>query len=124
MRMITITGKFESLNEYILACRRNPYAGSAMVNRVEKNIMKQLKDQKLKPLKPPIKIAYKFYETTRRRDKDNISGFFHKVFQDSLVKSGLLVDDGWKYISGYSDDFGIDKTPRVEIMIYERCKIE
>ena len=122
MKRVTIKGRFPSINEYVNCCRRNRYSGAAMVDKAEKDIIDQLKKQKLKPFKVPVRIAYKFYEPNRRRDKDNVSGFFHKVFQDSLVKAGLLPDDGWDEISGYRDDFGIDKNPHIDVLVYERVK--
>ena len=119
MRQITIIGKYPSINEYVAACRRNQYAGASMIKESERDIIEQLKTQKVRPFKPPIHISYFYFETSRRRDKDNISGYFHKVFQDALVKAGLLPDDGWNYISGFSDSFGTDKHPYIEIEIRE-----
>ena len=56
----------------------------------------------------------------RKRDLDNISAFAHKVIQDGLVQCGLLANDGWKNIVGYSDDFYVDKdNPRIEVTIRE-----
>ena len=68
----------------------------------------------------PVKIYYTFYEENRKRDLDNISAFAHKVIQDGLVKGGLLANDGWKNIVGFSDDFFVDKdNPRIEVTIRE-----
>lgn len=92
-----------------------------MINDAEKKITYALHGQK--KLKPPVRISYLFVEQNRRRDHDNVSGFFHKVFQDSLVKAGMLENDGWNEIVGYRDDFTVDKNnPRVEVSIYERAK--
>lgn len=120
MKTIVIHGRFASLNEYIAACRRNQYAGAGMIKKAEKEIILQIRNQQRKPFKTPVYLSYAFYEPSRRRDLDNISGMFHKVFQDSLVKAGLLPDDGWDEIIGYSDDFDVDKRhPRIEIRIKE-----
>ena len=121
MREITIYGKFPSLNKYVDACRRNHFAGNKMIHDAEKKIIKALEGQK--PLKTPIQINYLFCEENRRRDHDNVSSFFHKVFQDSLTKAGLIPNDGWNEISGYKDDFTVDKdNPRIEVMIFEGRK--
>lgn len=54
------------------------------------------------------------------RDKDNISSFGRKVIQDGLVRVGVLKNDGWKHIEGFSDRFRVDeKNPRVEVEIIE-----
>lgn len=68
----------------------------------------------------PVIIRYRFFEPDRRRDKDNISGYAHKVIQDSLVRCGVSRNDGWKNIENYSDEFAIDKkNPRIEVTITE-----
>lgn len=70
--------------------------------------------------KKRIFIEYNFFEPNTRRDKDNISGYFHKVFQDALVQAACIPNDGWKYIRGFSDYFEVDKGyPRIEIVIEE-----
>ena len=70
--------------------------------------------------KKRIFIHYTFYEPNTRRDKDNIAGYFHKVFQDALVQAGCIENDGWKNIKGWTDDFEVDKKfPRIEVVIEE-----
>lgn len=65
-------------------------------------------------------ITYHFFEPNSRRDKDNISGYFHKIFQDALVQAGIIETDGWKHIRGMADYFDVDKGyPRIEINIEE-----
>lgn len=42
------------------------------------------------------------------------------MFQDALVKTGILKNDTWNYIEGYSIDFFVDKdNPRIEVEIEE-----
>lgn len=113
-------GKFADINKYVGACRGGWRQANAMIQKAEKRIRNVLR-KKPEMLLPPITICYTYYEPDRRRDKDNISGFFHKVFQDALVKEGLLEGDGWKYIDSYHDYFEIDKNnPRIEIKIIEK----
>ena len=65
-------------------------------------------------------MEYHWIEKDTRRDLDNISSFGRKVIQDALVKEGILRNDGWKDISGFSDSFGVDKdNPRIEVVIRE-----
>ena len=65
-------------------------------------------------------MRYLWVEKNRRRDKDNISSFGRKVIQDALVKMGVLRNDGWENIEGFSDNFAVDKgKPRIEIEIEE-----
>lgn len=49
---------------------------------------------------------------------DNISSFGRKVIQDALVTMGVLQNDGWKEITGFQDEFFVDKhNPRIEVEI-------
>ena len=42
------------------------------------------------------------------------------MIQDALVECGVLQNDGWKNIVGFSDDFFVDpKNPRIEVDIEE-----
>ena len=121
MVKVVIPGRFPGINDYVNACRRNQYAGAQAIKSSEKVIREALEKQIRDLLIPPVTIVYTFYEPNKRRDKDNISGFFHKVFQDSLVKSGLLPDDSWDFISGFHDYFEVDRgEPRIEIKILEK----
>ncbi len=71
-------------------------------------------------IEKPVYMEYIWYETGKRRDKDNVSSFGRKVIQDALVKCGVLKDDGWKEIVGFSDRFYVDKkNSRIEVLIKE-----
>jgi len=64
----------------------------------------------------PVFLVYHFYEPNRRRDKDNISAFAHKVIQDALVHLKVIKNDGWNDIAGYIDLFDVDENnPRIEV---------
>lgn len=66
-------------------------------------------------IKQPVKIAFRWYEKNSRRDMDNIA-FAKKFILDALVKKGVLQDDGWKWVKGFTDEFFIDKkNPRIEV---------
>ena len=118
---LVIPLKLHSLNEYIDKCRSNYQAGANLKRKdqdlVEWYIRSQLRGVKIKK---PVTMFYRFYETNRKRDLDNISSFARKVCQEGLVACGVLKNDGWSYISGYTDSFYIDrKRPRIEIDIVE-----
>lgn len=114
--MIVVPGRFAGLNEFIDANRRKRgrwSAGNAMKQKDQKRIIQYLPDVKLKK---PVYIEYVYYEPNSRRDKDNVSGYFHKIFQDACVQAGVLQNDGWKNIIGFADEFHVDqKNPRIEI---------
>ncbi len=119
-----IPGKLEGINEYIRACRSNPICGARMKKAGEdiclwavvagaKNMAAEL------PLDRPVLIHYLFIETKFRRDLDNISGFTHKVFQDALTEAGVLKDDNFTYIKGFTDTFMEGSLPRIEVRLTE-----
>lgn len=115
-----INDRLPGLNEYTANQRANKYGGNLMKRTAQKAVEWQIRASKLKPIKSPVKLVYSFYEPNRRRDKDNISGFAHKVIQDALVNTGILKGDGWKDITGYTDSFFVDpKRPRVEVELVE-----
>ena len=117
---LTIPGRLPGLNEYITAERTNKYQAAQMKKRAEDTIITLAKENLRKPIKIPVIIHYRWYEKSRRRDKDNISGYGRKLVQDALVKAGKLPGDGWKHICGFSDEFEVDKqNPRVEVEIVE-----
>ena len=117
---IVIPGTLPNLNDYIEAERISKYKAAALKRETENAIgyyINLAKRQQEMP-GPPVTMHYTWIEPNRRRDLDNISSFGRKVIQDSLVTAGILPNDGWKHIAGFSDSFEVDaKNPRVEIEI-------
>ena len=115
-----IYGDFPGMNEFIDANRRGKgrwNAGNEMKQKSQRMIAMQLPRWHAEK---PIWIDYTFFCQNRKRDLDNVSGFFHKVFQDALVDRGIIPNDNWKYIKGFSDRFYVDRRyPRVEVDIRE-----
>lgn len=109
------------LNEYTDAQRAHRQAGANMKRKYQQAVMAALKPQlRGKKLKEPVYLRYTWVEKARKRDKDNIAGFGHKVIQDALVCLGALRNDGWDNIEGYSDAFRVDKkNPHIEIEVEE-----
>lgn len=119
--LLTIPGTLNNLNDYIAAERTNRHKGAKMkasngsiVIAAVWQCMKGVRIEK------PVFMEYTWVEKDRRRDLDNISSFGRKVIQDALVDTGVLKDDGWKYVVGFSDRFQVDKdNPRIEVKIRE-----
>jgi len=118
---ITIPGKFESLNKYILESKKQRGSwngGNSMKQKDQRRIIQYIPSGVR--LRNPVWIRYTYYEPNRKRDHDNVSGYFHKVFQDALVQAGVIPDDGWDDIVGYSDTFKVDRgRPRIEVELEE-----
>ena len=81
-------------------------------------IINAIRKAHLRKIKSPVVLHYTFYEQNRKRDLDNISATAHKFVQDALVKAGILENDGWQWITGFTDAFAVDaKNPRIEVEI-------
>lgn len=118
---LVIPEKLHSLNQYIEACRKNAYLGAKMKKKdqelVEWYIRSQLRGVRIKR---PVRMNYIWYESSRKRDLDNISGYGRKICQDAMVNCRTIINDGWQYVVGFSDEFYVDKkNPRIEIIIEE-----
>lgn len=119
--LLTIPRRLDCLNDYIAAERKNRHKGANM-KRDNGNIVSVAIRQCLRGVRieKPVEMHYFWYEPNKRRDKDNVSSFGRKVIQDALVQCGVLKDDGWKHIVGFSDKFEVDKeNPRIEVLIKE-----
>lgn len=116
---IICEGTFPTLNEYISKMNASRYTGNDFKKQFqsicELYIMRDLRGLRIEK---PVFIKYRYYEQNKKRDLDNVAGFFHKVFQDALTACGVLNNDGWANITGFEDRFYIDaRKPRVEIEI-------
>lgn len=118
----TILGRLTGLNEYTSANRTNRHKGWRMKKDGEETVIWAIRQQiRGLHIDCPVTLHYRFYEPNKRRDLDNISSFAHKVIQDSLVKTGVLKNDGWKEITGFTDEFYCDnKNPRIEVTLIEQ----
>ena len=119
MQKLIIPGRLDGLNEYTKANRTNLYKGANLKKSNESVVIDCIYLQKLKPMDTEVFIIFHWYEPNKRRDKDNIASA-KKFILDALVKTGILPNDNWKYIRGFSDYFDVDKeNPRIEIEIKE-----
>lgn len=125
-KTLIINGRLPGMNEFIDKERTHRQAGAALKKSAENLVRFHIREQ-LRGYRPktPITIYYYFYEPNRRRDLDNISGFAHKIIQDSLVKEGVIANDGWDYVAAFYDSFHVDsKFPRIEVEIVESQMLE
>ena len=99
---INIPLKFPSLNEYIRACRTNRFQGADMKRSCEQQTAIFLK--KTPAVITPVEIDFRWVETDKRRDLDNIA-FAKKFILDAMVAQGILPDDSQRYVVGLSDSF-------------------
>lgn len=119
--LLTIPGTLNNLNNYIAAERANRHKGAKMKASNESIVVAAVwQCMRGVQIDKPVFMEYTWVEKNRRRDLDNISSFGRKAIQDALVAAGVLKDDGWKYVVGFSDRFQVDKdNPRIEVRIRE-----
>lgn len=117
---LVIQGRLCSLNEYIKAERSNRYKGAKIKRDNEKIIAAAIKQQLFGvKIDNAVHMDYLWVVPDKRTDRDNIV-FARKFIQDSLVQCGVLKDDGWKHVVGFSDRFEVDReNPRIEVLIKE-----
>lgn len=116
-----IPGTLNDLNDYIDAERANRYKAAKM-KRENMDLVAVFIRRCMRgvTIRNPVFMEYTWVEPNRRRDLDNVSSFGRKVIQDALVECGVLENDGWKNIVGFSDKFKVDKeNPRIEVRIME-----
>lgn len=126
MESFTIPGRLPGMNDAFQAARasaRNPKQNpEARLRKKYEDMIIIYARRGLKHWRARSRIIlhYTFYEANRRRDMDNVSGYAHKLIQDSLVKGGFLHNDNWDVIAGYTDTFAVDKArPRIVVKIEE-----
>ena len=112
----TINHRFTSLNKYINAERRNRHI-AAKIKKDETNIAYVSLIGK-QPIDTPCKLKFTWYIKDKRTDADNIC-FAKKYILDGMMKAELIENDSLQYITGFTDEFVIDKNERVEIEVYE-----
>lgn len=84
-----------------------------------KRIGLDIAQAKLKPMRR-VQIAWRWQERNKRRDPDNFTGISKKFILDTLVNAGILPDDGWDEIAGWTDHWMVDATsPGVLITLQE-----
>ena len=115
-RFVHIKMKLPSLNDYILACRKNKFAGATMKRKVEEQIAEYIAD--LPRFEKPVIIKFHWVEENKRRDFDNICAA-KKFILDALVKEGKLKDDNRKCVTAFSDTFGYGDEAEVILTITE-----
>ena len=121
MIVLSIPGHLTTLNEHINANNRNRYIAAKIkkeeTETVMYEVMNQMRRGGFKIEKYPITIHFKWFRMNKKSDPDNIS-FAKKYILDGMQKAGLIENDGWKQIRGFSDSFHIDtEKPRTEIYI-------
>jgi len=112
----TIQGRLTTLNEYILAERRNRFLGAKLKKQATENVAWQVK--RLKKINGPATYTFLWYVKNSKTDSDNIA-FACKFIFDGLQEAGILANDSFKNVLAIDHRFQIDKNERVEVIVDE-----
>ena len=114
-----IDTKLPSLNEYTRLNRTNYRAGNRMKadnqSYIRGCIYYNLKNLKIEK---PIIAHFTWIEDNKKRDLDNIA-FAQKFIFDALVETGIIKNDNWRYVKGFTHQFEYKKTAGVMVKLEE-----
>jgi Holliday junction resolvase RusA-like endonuclease len=115
---IVIDGELTDFNTFQNKTRSNRFAGSAIKKSETERVAWCCKKNPLRKVTIfPVLICFRWFSKNSRKDLDNVA-FSKKFILDGMVMAGVLPDDSREYVSGFSDEFYIDKeNPRVEVVI-------
>jgi Holliday junction resolvase RusA-like endonuclease len=112
-----IHGALPGLNEYVTACRTNARVGARFKRDAENVVRIYARTHRPPTFDGPVFVRFAWHERDRRRDADNVA-FAKKFILDALVDLGVLPDDSRKYVTGFADEFHLDRqSPRVVVTI-------
>ena len=122
-----IEAQLPSLNEYQNACRSNPIVGAKFKEDTENIILWALLQAKHyktahRVKEYPVQIKITWHEMDKRRDVDNIKSAA-KFILDAMTKSGLIKDDGRRFVSQIYDHVVDDKKTFVVVEILKEGTI-
>lgn len=103
-QFIEIDGKLPNMNEIINASKKH-WGVYAQLKKQWVPAIEQLMKATLKPVKYPVFIEFEWHRRDRRTDPDNISAGGRKIILDCLQGAGILENDGWSNVIGFSDKF-------------------
>ena len=117
---LTLRGDWPSSNATIAAAKKHWSHYAREKKRWTDRVWAESKAAGLRPMTPPIRLHFIWHMPSLKRDPDNLRGITAKYVIDGLVKANVIPDDGPKQISGFRDDFVLDrKSPRIEITLEE-----
>lgn len=105
MQVFFIPYKFPGMNDFEGAMRWKYRRAKEAAHEVVSFAIKQAK---VKPV-AVVYLHFVWQEKNKKRDPDNFSSMGRKWILDSLVNCGVLVNDGWEQVAGWSDAWIVDK---------------
>lgn len=120
---LVINAQLPSLNEYVGKCRANAHVGAKFKNETEEVICAEILQSRaagilraIRPEEYPLQIEILWRESSERRDVDNIKSAA-KFIMDALKKSGIIEDDGQKYVRQIYDRVTVNKKKKTAVFV-------
>ena len=104
---IKLRGYIPTLNEYIKVERQHRLRAARLKRKTQANLIPQFMERKIPPFNC-VRLGYNWSRPHRREDKDNIA-FGQKFVQDAMVSSGVISNDGWNKVVGFTHNFSVNK---------------
>ncbi|MFW6122330.1 MAG: Holliday junction resolvase [Petrotogales bacterium] len=115
---LIIPGELPTMNEIINQSKIHWSKYKKMKETYDSIVAFYAEQQRVKLFKS-VKLEIIYYRKDRRVDPDNLSAG-KKFIIDGLVQAGVLEEDGWSEIKGFSESWKVDKdNPRTEINFEE-----
>ena len=113
-----IPGPLPGMNETIAAAKGfggRGYGYSKIKHRWTEAVQLLAKAAQLKPVSS-ARFSFVWRERKRSRDPDNFTAA-RKFVLDGLVAAGVIPDDGWAEVLGFSDAWTVSRQPGVLVTI-------
>lgn len=117
--VLWIPGPLPGMNELIAAAKGAGGRGlnfSRLKRRWTQSIALLAKAAHL-PRLERARFAFVWHEKNRQRDPDNVAAGGRKLVLDGLVVAGVLPNDGWANVAGWTDEFTAPDRPGVAVAI-------
>ena len=113
-----IPGRLPGMNEVIDKARSNKYSSAQLKKAWTQRVadVVRMTFRTIKPLRI-VWISFRWVEKNKRRDPDNLI-VAKKFVLDGLVLAGMLKNDGWGEIAGFTDTWEVGE-PGVWVSVKE-----
>lgn len=115
IQKLWIEGPLPGANELLGAANNNRFTYGKLKKEWHEIIGWHIKRYRIKPV-DRAHFTFRWVEKNMKRDPDNISAGI-KLVLDSLVEHGILKNDGWKQIEGFTHSFEVGKDSGVSVTI-------
>lgn len=112
-RVITLLGKYDSLNTVFNNMKFNKFAAQSIVKRNQKQAWFQLRTRE--PLPEPADYEFIWHRSNRREDPDNIASAIKYIF-DAMQQAKLIRNDNWAAVRSITHRFECDTRPGQEFV--------